>query len=1391
MSITPILSLPQVAPNQEQKEATINTALAILEAGFNDAQTYDLSAADIALTAQDFTRWFYHKFTGGVVVRTVTIPQTPRWFAVRNDGSAAITITTNNAGQTFSLPAGKRALLVSDGTDVDAIVPDPTGGVGVIGDLSDVDPAAPASGQVMGWDGTIWKPTTLNIAFNFLDLTDTPASFSGAGGMLLAVNAAGDGIEFVTSAANVNDFLDLTDTPTSYTGQGGRYARVNSSGNALIFSDLRLTHAADFPSSYAGAGGRFVTVNAGANGLEFSEAAFLSLSDTPADYTGSENRYLKVKADGTGIEFAAGTSGPDEFIELLDTPNVYEAGKLIRNNDAGNGIVYGAGFTHLDDTPSDFAGAANRAVFVNGAANGLEFRTLNFLSLEDTPATFTANAWLRVNPTGNGLIYSTPTFLGLGDTPSAFVGNEGAYLRVKLDGSGLQFVASPTFTTNFLALSDTPGAYGGQAGRVVVVNGAENGLGFVDYAGDFLSLTDTPSTYANKAGYSVRVNAAGSGIEFVQDNTAASFVIPQDFGPQRHWRLRFTAIDNVAAGPIRIDEVELRGTPGGNDLALSGGGTASSTDGANIAFYAFDNDLATYWMSSGNVGGGATERLAYDFGSGAEQMITEVAVTARGTNAPAAFDIQYSTDGVTWQTAWSVAGETAWIGSGETRVFTAPTTTGVALRTLEDGPTSYINQGGLVVRIRQDETGFEYSQLPVTALAGVPAFATNQNKGLRITAAGDALEAYDIISSFLGLSGTPTTFAGAGGYRVKVNAGASALEFVQDTLGNLSDTDFSSAPVNGNVLLYDGGLGRWRPGSGGSGGATALNDLSDVDLSTTPPATGDFLTLNAGGSWVPTQLALSTSDLIDVSAAEPLDGQGLLWDSLTSQYVPAEVNFIFDLGDLLNVNLTGGADGDFLRFNNATSEWVSATFTLTMVSDVDLSTPPTDGQVLAFVAAAGVWRPTTVSGGSGSGATSLDGLSDVDTTTSAPLDREVLEFNAASSTWVPAARGTVYTRTGDLAIVNGNFGDAVNLAGWTITKGSPAAMVAASLSPISGQTKYLYHANSDAQDYEVEQVVALAFPGYPGTVTIGRHCAATFSPVEDIPYLEVGFRDSSNVLIGAFERRLYAPGSTNTWFFVSEEFTCPSNAVDMVIRVGGQFGAGSIVNAATDIVTASYVKFVTDMFDLIAALPSLTGNAGSVLGVNAAENGVEWVAGGGGGGSGTFLGLSDTPALYSGASGLVVRVNGAGNGLEFAAFNLAALSDVSQSKTGNGGKVLAVNSAEDGHEYVDRNADVGFFIQGRPADGELCAIFAVSKPFTVASSGSQGTAEVAAAASATFSLRKNGAQFGTATFNAGASTASFSVTQTSFVAGDRIQVVAPGTADTNLSDIALTLAGAR
>ena len=103
----------------------------------------------------------------------------------------------------------------------------------------------------------------------FLDLSDTPNTYIGKAGKVLAVNDGEDGIEFTDPAANT--FKTLTDTPSDYVGEANAVLRVNQTENGIEFDQLRLTELLDTPSALTGQAGKLLKVNSSENSFVFAD----------------------------------------------------------------------------------------------------------------------------------------------------------------------------------------------------------------------------------------------------------------------------------------------------------------------------------------------------------------------------------------------------------------------------------------------------------------------------------------------------------------------------------------------------------------------------------------------------------------------------------------------------------------------------------------------------------------------------------------------------------------------------------------------------------------------------------------------------------------------------------------------------------------------------------------------------------------------------------------------------------------------------------------------------------------------------------------------------------------------------------------------------------------
>jgi hypothetical protein len=105
------------------------------------------------------------------------------------------------------------------------------------------------------------------------------------------------------------------------------------------------------------------------------------------------------------------------------------------------------------------------------------------------------------------------------------------------------------------------------------------------------------------------------------------------------------------------------------DQATGGTPTASTTLGGFPVTNAFNNDGGTtFWVATASTG-----NVQYHFT--APVQVQEIQITSRGdgftTDAPKNFVIEYSDDGSSWATAWTVTNSTGWT-AGRARTFSDP-----------------------------------------------------------------------------------------------------------------------------------------------------------------------------------------------------------------------------------------------------------------------------------------------------------------------------------------------------------------------------------------------------------------------------------------------------------------------------------------------------------------------------------------------------------------------------------------------------------------------------------------------------------------------------------------------------------------------------------------------
>ena len=164
---------------------------------------------------------------------------------------------------------------------------------------------------------------------------------------------------------------------------------------------------------------------------------------------------------------------------------------------------------------------------------------------------------------------------------------------------------------------------------------------------------------------------------------------------------------------------------------------------------------------------------------------------------------------------------------------------------------------------------------------------------------------------------------------------------------------------------------RFTEGDGGGGGATDLDDLTDVTI-TTPTANKHFLVNNGSGQFVNrtisttdlsdgTDVLKNTSSIADLSDVNVLtniqDGNVLAWNSDNSRFeftTPAVTYTNEEARDAAGTALAGGTHTGISFVNNDDGDTIDATvslsgFSIGDLSNVDITTnAPTNNQVLKW-----------------------------------------------------------------------------------------------------------------------------------------------------------------------------------------------------------------------------------------------------------------------------------------------------------------------------------------------------------------------------------------------------------------------------------------------------------
>ncbi|MGZ9097013.1 MAG: tail fiber domain-containing protein [Micavibrio sp.] len=604
---------------------------------------------------------------------------------------------------------------------------------------------------------------------------------------------AGAWQDILTGAAS-STFLSLTDTPASYAGEAGKFVRVNAGTNALEFTDEIV---------------RSVTGEPAPDYLGLNDLLDVDLSVAP-----TEGQFLQY--DSASGLWAAGTASAASVTAAgADTQLQFNSGG---NFAAQSSLTYNRteSWMYVDGTPLNEAGV----LVIRGNDNPAEDYNDAILSLQRGTTSEVWQMSVRNNVPGyngdlglsyyNGSTWTTPLSMTTGQKIGMFTTNPTTTLDVRGNirvGYGLE-ACGATVAGGV--------RYNSATGKLQLCDG----LAWADVGSDidtFLDLTDTPASYAGSASQYVRVNAATNALEFTDQivGTVSGEPAPT-----------FMALDDLS-------DVDLSIAPtNGQSLTYNGtswvaGIADSAPAGANMEVQFNSNG------SFGAVPGFMWTGTGLQLHAGNINKTTSIVPTS--VSGPAALTLTANNNGTTSNIA-IISDDGIEMNVLGTEYFTLSSSGNLGLGSTT--PLAKLDIGGTgAMLVPRGDTG----QRP-----------TGVNGMLRYNSANGKFEGYqagswqDILTgaatgTFLSLTDTPASYAGAATQYVRVNAGTNALEFTDEIVGTitgqpapdfmdldaLSDVDLSVAPTDGQALVYSSASGTWIAGSGGSGGG-AINDLSDA-----------------------------------------------------------------------------------------------------------------------------------------------------------------------------------------------------------------------------------------------------------------------------------------------------------------------------------------------------------------------------------------------------------------------------------------------------------------------------------------------------------------------------------------------------------------------------------
>jgi hypothetical protein len=461
--------------------------------------------------------------------------------------------------------------------------------------------------------------------------------------------------------------------------------------------------------------------------------------------------------------------------------------------------------------------------------------TSNFISLTDTPEAFQAEKYLKVNAQGNALEFSdisiSTNFISLTDTPNAF--KAGSYLRVNTTGDAIEQIktAPPDGGVGDHGSIQATSNFDGKLPDKLIVKHYEVGDGTSDSYGGYIvcelrQVSQNKILYADTWGdgaYRIvfNNNATGDGWSKGGTNSAPHILSP---------------IDGVTEPSIRQLIDNGYGVFHGQKSGTSGAGSLSAIKSASN----FYTDLP--------------DSIVHEHNTGVQFMLNLAHVE------PAYICYRYEDHGDSASHDRRVYFNNDSDGTPDS-AFTIFFTAAGSLR-------HYIENGRALYHGHTDNTGSAGTHPEIQAASNFEGVIPDGVIMKRSLAGAVYNYQFNYISSDKIYFVHWTDASGSSSYYARCNNDATGSGFT--TLGpNASqyvtpagETTLQQLIDNGNVVYHGG-----RSIDSG-GGASSVEQLTDVDVTTTPPSAGQVLVYDDTDSkWKPGAQSTDFTDLTDTPSS--------------------------------------------------------------------------------------------------------------------------------------------------------------------------------------------------------------------------------------------------------------------------------------------------------------------------------------------------------------------------------------------------------------------------------------------------------------------------------------------------------------------------------------------